>query len=358
MQPMTESPLQIRAGSFALDQIRNNGLSPEDITVLAGAAGGPKALGLQGLDLALFGDWLGRGQRTPRSLIGASIGSWRFASVCLPDPAAAIRWLGELYTTQRFPKGITIAEISRRCVRMLDDLIGDQAQTILGNPDYRLNILIARSKGWTARDERLPLSLGLAGVVSANLLHRRLLGRFFERVVAHDPRLPPPLHPLQDLPSHSMALSTANLKPVLLASGSIPMLMNAVAEIPGAPEGRYRDGGLTDYHLDLPYLDDGLVLFPHFTDRIIPGWFDKGVPWRRHNPQWLKRVLMVSPSTAYLRRLPHDKLPDRKDFNRYMGDDPGRERYWRKAMAESVRLGDEFLELVETGRIKAAVRPL
>lgn len=355
---MTESPLEIRAGSFALQHIQRNGLNPGDITVVAGAAGGPKALGLQGLDLALFGDWLKRDQAAPRSLIGASIGSWRFASVCLPDATASLRRLGELYTSQRFPKGITVAEISRRCARMLDDLLGDDAPAILENPDYRLNILIARSKGWVARDERLPLSLGLASVISANLLHRRLLGRFFERVVAHDPRLLPPLHPLSDLPSHAMPLTPENLKPTLQASGSIPMIMNAVAGIPGAPEGVYRDGGLTDYHLDLPYLDNGLVLFPHFTDRVIPGWFDKGVPWRRHNPDWLKRVVLLSPSRAYLQRLPHNKLPDRKDFNRYMGDDAGRERYWRKAMSESERLGDAFLKLVESDGIGAAVRPL
>jgi len=45
-------------------------------------------------------------------------------------------------------------------------------------------------------------------------------------------------------------------------------------------------------------------------------------------------------------------LPDRKDFNRFLGDDAGRERYWRKAMSESQRLGDEFLELVESGQLK------
>ncbi|MAL98795.1 patatin-like phospholipase family protein [Hydrocarboniclastica marina] len=349
--------LDIRAGAVALAHIRERGLAPADVAVLAGAAGGPKALGLQGLDLALFGDWLRREACAPRSLIGASVGSWRFASVCLPDPVAGLRRLGDLYTAQRFPKGITVAEISRRCATMLDDLVGDELQTILHNTDYRLNILIARSKGLIARDHRLPLSLGLAAVVSANLLHRRLIGRFFERVVAHDPRLPPPLHPLSDLPSHAMALSHDNLKPTLLASGSIPMIMNAI-EVPGAPEGVYRDGGLTDYHLDLPYRGEGLVLFPHFTDRVIPGWFDKGIPWRRHNPKWLERVVLVSPSREYLQRLPHQKLPDRKDFSRYLGNDVGRERYWRKAMSESQRLGEEFLALVDSGRIKDAVLPL
>lgn len=41
-----------------------------------------------------------------------------------------------------------------------------------------------------------------------------------------------------------------------------------------------------------------------------------------------------------------------------MGDDAGRERSWRKAIAESDRLGDEFLELLETGRLTEVIRPL
>ncbi|MNP86622.1 hypothetical protein D3C76_1869700 [compost metagenome] len=62
-------------------------------------------------------------------------------------------------------------------------------------------------------------------------------------------------------------------------------------------------------------------------------------------------MLLLAPSHQYLATLPHGKLPDRKDFKRYIGDDAGRERYWRKAMAESQRLGDEFLELVDSGKL-------
>jgi len=100
------------------------------------------------------------------------------------------------------------------------------------------------------------------------------------------------------------------------------------------------------------------VLYPHFTDRVIPGWFDKGLPWRRGCPIRLQDVLLVSPSPDYLARLPHGKLPDRKDFSRYLGDDAGRERYWRKAMDESRRLGDEFLELLENGHLAERIAPL
>ena len=52
--------LTLKAGPRALARIRQNGLSPADVGILPGAAGGPKGIGIQGLDLALFGDWLPR----------------------------------------------------------------------------------------------------------------------------------------------------------------------------------------------------------------------------------------------------------------------------------------------------------
>ncbi len=349
--------LTLRAGGRALRRIRDQGLRPADVDILPGAAGGPKGLGIQGLDLALFADWLPRAPR-PRTLIGASIGSWRFASACLPDAAAGIRRLGELYTGQRFRKGVSMAEVSRSCVRLLDDLLEGQDHALLANPHYRLNVMVVKSNGLLIGDHRGSLGLGLSSVIGSNLLGRRHLGRHFERVILHDARQAPPLAPLNDFRTHYHVLDANNLRQALLASGSIPMVMEAIRDIPGIGPGAYRDGGLLDYHLDLPYAGDGVVLYPHFTDRVIPGWFDKGLPWRRGDAGQLRDVLLVAPSRDYLARLPHGKLPDRKDFYRYQEDDQGRERYWRQAMAESQRLGDEFLELAESGRLGERLMPL
>lgn len=74
------------------------------------------------------------------------------------------------------------------------------------------------------------------------------------------------------------------------------MVMQGVRDLPGAGAGTYRDGSLLDYHLDLPYHGNDIVLYPHFTDRVIPGWFDKGLPWRRSNQQGLQDVLLLAPS--------------------------------------------------------------
>ncbi len=342
--------LTLKAGKRAFARLRAQGLTPADVGILPGAAGGPKALGIQGLDLALFGDWLPRAPRE-RALIGASIGSWRFASACLPDPAQGLLDLGRLYNEQRFAKGVTMAEVSRSCQRMLDDLLAGRDARVLDNPNYRLNILVVKSHGLLADDHRGRLGLGLSSVIADNLRGRARLSRHFERLILHDPRQAPPVHPLTDFPSRYLSLELGNLRQALLASGSIPMVMQGVRDLPGAGAGTYRDGGLLDYHLDLPYHGDDIVLYPHFTDRVIPGWFDKGLPWRRSSQQGLQDVLLLAPSRDYLARLPYGKLPDRSDFKRFMGDDAGRNRYWQTAMSESRRLGDEFLALADNGRL-------
>ncbi len=349
--------LSLRAGKRALQRIREHGLQAADVAILPGAAGGPKGLGIQGLDLALFGQWLPQAPR-PRTLIGASIGSWRFASACLPDAAAGIRRLGELYTSQRFGKNASMLEISNSCQQLLEDLLQNQDASILNNPLYHLNIMVVNSHGLLRHDHKAALGAGLSAVIGNNLLSRKRLHRHFDRLVMHDARLLPPIGQLNDFPSHYHHLSTSNLRQTLMASASIPMVMEAVRDIPGVGPGAYRDGGLLDYHLDLPYATDGIVLYPHFTDRVIPGWFDKSLPWRRGSPSGLQDVLLLAPSAQYLSRLPHGKLPDRKDFKRYLGDDAGRERYWRQAMAESEALGDAFLELSANGRLIDHLQPL
>ena len=55
--------LELRAGQQALSHIRQKGLKPLDVGIIPGAAGGPKGLGLQGLDLALFGHWFNQQPR-------------------------------------------------------------------------------------------------------------------------------------------------------------------------------------------------------------------------------------------------------------------------------------------------------
>lgn len=350
-----------KAGHAALARIRQHGLAAADIHLLPGAAGGPKGIGLLGLDCAIFGEFLPRA-RQRRTLIGASVGSWRFAAVASgrtpTESVAALERLADLYTRQRFPEGSSARDISRRCVTMLDDLLQDTDATVLGNPDYRLAVATVRSRGLLSSDQPALLGAGLLGVALTNLVSRRLLALSMERMLSAPDTEPLPLADDGLFTTHQLPLTAANLRATLMASGSIPLVLEGVTGIAGAPAGIYRDGGLLDYHLDLAWQTEGVVLYPHFTDHVTPGWFDKPLKWRRGHPERLKNVLLVAPSPAYLARLPHGKLPDRTDFKRYLNDDAGREKYWRQALAESRRMGDEFLETLASGRLAEQLQPL
>ncbi|HEX4944428.1 MAG TPA: patatin-like phospholipase family protein [Usitatibacteraceae bacterium] len=357
--------ITIRAGPRALAAIRANGLRAADVAIVPGAAGGPKALGLHGLDVAIFGEWFPKAPRV-RHLIGASIGAWRFAAACRPDAAEGLRELARLYIEQRYPPRPGAALVTRKVREMLAELFDGHDAEILASQGYRLHILAVRGRGLLSRDAGMRRTLGFGAAVFANLAGRRHLRHFLERTVFHDARDWPSF--LDDakvagslLPAsgaapirfdafrtHAVALDRDNLREALVASAAIPMVIEAVPDIPRAPSGVYWDGGLIDYHLHLPYSrSDGLVLYPHFTDRIVPGWLDKALPWRRARDEWLDNVVLVSPSREYLAALPSGRLPDRSDFRRFESDFEGRVARWRRAIAESARLGDEFLAFAE-----------
>jgi hypothetical protein len=122
------------------------------------------------------------------------------------------------------------------------------------------------------------------------------------------------------------------------------------------------------FPIRLPYTKrEGLVLYPHFTNKIVPGWLDKMLPWRSSRGarggrgaqgEWLDNVVLISPSREYLARLPLGKLPDRGDFTRFVDDYEGRLKNWRFAMEESARLRDELAELIASGEIATRLKPL
>jgi predicted acylesterase/phospholipase RssA len=352
-----QSALTIRAGARAREAIAREGLQPGAVALVPGAAGGPKGLGIAGLDRLLFGEWLPSAPRV-RHLVGASIGAWRFAAAACRDPVARLADFAEAYTRQCYP-----ARPSRRlvteCAReMLSGLFQGREAEILASPGWRLHVLTVRGKGPLGRDSSFHTPFGFGMAAMANALGRRHLARFLDRTLFHDPRERPPFAIVGEATApgeaairfdafhtHMVTLDERNLGDALLASASIPLVLEGIPDISAAPPGVYWDGGIIDYHLHLPYHHAaGLVLYPHFTDCIVPGWLDKGFPWRRARGAWLDNVVLVAPSPAYLAALPHGKLPDRRDFARFAGDDEGRMAYWRRAIAESGRLAEEFLE--------------
>ena len=342
--------LAFYAGPLALAHVRRHGLRAADVGIVPAAAGGPKGLIFQSLDQWLFGHWLPAAPRS-RTLIGASIGAWRMAAACHVDPVQAFARLGELYCAQRYSARPSPREIDGVCQQLLTDFLGGHEPEILAHPDYRLQLLTVRGRSLLrAPVRRAGVMAGFAAAALVNLASRSHLSHLFERVVVGDGRDTLAwMHERFDaFSTHFCTLSQANLRAALLASGTLPLVMAPVRAIPGAPDGLYWDGGMVDYHLALPYARAApdLVLYPHFTQHIVPGWLDKTLAWRRmaNGPQrhWLDNVLIVAPSDTFVRNLPQRRLPDRRDFSHYGADYAARARQWQHAIGEGERLADEF----------------
>jgi hypothetical protein len=167
--------------------------------------------------------------------------------------------------------------------------------------------------------------------------------------VFSDPRLALPV-PLADFNSRLVALTPDNFHPAMQASGSIPFVLQAVHDIPGAPPGAYWDGGITDYHLHLDYagMPEGLVLYPHFQHRVVPGWLDKPLKHRHRATSRLDNLVVLSPRPDWVATLPGGKLPDRNDFKAFWHDPAERIRRWRAAVAAAQQLADEAADWLAT----------
>jgi hypothetical protein len=208
-----------------------------------------------------------------------------------------------------------------------------------------------------------------------NTVHRKAMGAWLERVVfsSHGAALP---FGTADYRTRQVALDEANFNPALQASCSIPFMLKAVHNIPGAPAGAYWDGGITDYHLHLNYASEliadcadgtgatgqnglknsGLVLYPHFQKAVVPGWLDKSLKWRHGATHFLDNMVLLAPDPAWIKTLPNGKLPDRNDFLRYGTDVPSRIKAWGVAAAASRQLADElqaWLATPDMGRVEA-----
>lgn len=339
--------LRILAGRNAYGRLREEGLHSGLFRLTVGASGGPKWLVLGGLDRALAGGWLAANRGQPLSMLGSSIGAWRMTCHATADPVAAFDRFEAAYLDQRYSSKPAPSEVSALSRRMLAVLLGDSgAHEVLAHPVFRLAVVTARSRHLAASRTRWTQGLGLAAAGFANAVHRRALGAFYRRVLFVDPRDRATWSAFPRVERHAQALTPENLAAVVLASGSIPMVLEGVREIPGAPPGVYRDGGITDYHFDLSFAPgDGLILYPHFYAGLTPGWFDKALRWRRVRPAELANTVILCPSQAFVDGLPGRRIPDRSDFVAL--DDTTRETRWRQVVSESRRLGDEFLELCE-----------
>ncbi len=350
--------LHIHAGPRARAHLREHGLKPADVRVVPAAAGGPKGLVLNPLDRFIFGQWLNHTPNTVH-LIGASIGAWRMASACLPDVDAAFRQLVDDYIAQDYPrepgKAPKARDVSRIFGATLDARFTHRTAEVLAHPRFRLHVVTSRGRHILRREGKITTPLGYFGAFATNLVNRRALGGWLERVLFSDPREPLPFA-LHDYRSKQVPLNEANFAPSLLASCSIPFWLDAVHDIPGAPRGADWDGGITDYHLHLNYaaMSDGLLLYPHLKSTVVTGWLDKALKHRHVATQHLSNLVLLTPNPAWVKAvMPGGKVPDRGDFKSYGERIADRQRDWKRAVAESQHLADEFAALVGQTSVQA-----
>lgn len=339
-------PLYVAAGPAAMRHIQSQGFSLQDVGLMLGASGGPKWLVLNRLDRYLATQMMDM-PGLSIDLLGTSIGSWRFACYAQADPVAALDRFEEVYFYQAFSAKPDPREVSQVCGSVLDAILNGATQDILNNQRLRLHALADRCRPAVVNRQGDPTAMGLLKAAIANTFHRPWLGRFFERVLFQ--------HPLSQLhfQDFSFPLSIAtwqedNLQPALMASGSIPLIMEAIRDIQGAPEGKYVDGGIIDYHFNSPIRSvRPLTLYLHFSPRIIPGWFDKALPWRQPHQPCFDNTLLIAPSQNFIASLPGGKIPDRKDFLEMSNDE--RVQIWRKVLNATEQLVDDLDHLLRGG---------
>jgi hypothetical protein len=347
------SSLTIRAGAEALATLRRDGFSADAFSTLLGASGGPKWLVLARMDRVLARR-LVAGRTAPLHAFGTSIGAFRHTCLAQPDAAAAFDRFEEAYVGQAYETKPTPQEVTGVSRRIFDVLLGETGAEVLRHARVHLHVGAVRSRRPLATHAKARLALGLGVAATANAVHRRLLGAFFERVLFHS--CDAPAFAFRDVATRHVRLDETNLREATLASGSIPLVMAAIEDVPGAPRGHYLDGGITDYHFAMDFdAPAGLVLYPHFFDRIVPGWFDKPLSWRTARGGLLGRTVFLAPSREFVASLPGKKVPDRDDFVTYPTAE--RQKLWKQVLGECDRLADELEELIDRNRLAEVAQP-
>jgi len=352
-----QSSLQFLAGPGALKMVQRDGFSVDQIGTIAGASGGAKWLVLSQLDRVII-DRILPGLPAPVHLVGSSIGTWRFACYAQQQPLEAIDRFEDAYLEQRYSDNPDIHEISARSEEILAEVLGrNGAAEVLSHPVLRTHVITVRARHLAASERPLALGAGLALAATANVVSRKSLGFFFVRSIFYDDRDPSPFCNIGGFPLEQTVLTPANLGDSIRASGAIPLVLNGVRNIAGATPGIYRDGGIIDYHLDIPTsADDKLTLFPHFYGYLKPGWFDKKLSWRQNRRENIDRTVLIAPSDEFVANLPNGKIPDRTDFQTMSPE--LRRKVWRSVVSECRHMADEFSEVLEKEQLPARLQAL
>jgi len=340
--------LEIYAGDSALKTITEQGFSQEIFSSFLGASGGPKWFTLYGLDKYIFGEFF-NDRKQPLNLIGSSAGAFRAACFAQKNPVSAIERMAKDYSETVYSATAKPEEISRKAIELLDALFGETgAEEIINNKVFRAHFIVAKCNGLVACENKLLQGLGLFISLIKNTVSRALLKGQYQRFIFQHQASQLKLYDPDNIATTQLAFSAQNIKKALLASGSIPMVMQGIKNIPDCPNGMYRDGGIVDYHFDFDVQNTGLTLYPHFSSSLKAGWFDKKLS-RKVRAQHYNKTVLICPSQQFIDSLPYGKIPDRTDFTTLPPEQ--RIKYWRQVFVESEKLAEQFKKFVSTPNI-------
>jgi hypothetical protein len=344
--------LQILAGRKALAEIKQHGLRAERIKLMIGASGGPKWLMLSRLDQYLS-EYFFSQTTHPIALLGSSIGSWRMACYAQKNPLETFKEFENLYANQRYSDKLDPKEISAYIDNVLSQLFSaERAKQIVENPLRKLHIVAVRNRKLLNGRSKLAQGFGLLSAATGNLFSSKSVETLYPRVIISPQGSTEPYFNKPE----TIALTAANLSQSLVASGAIPMVMEPT-KISGGKDRWYWDGGLVDYHFSGPFnAEDGLVFYPHFFPKIIPGWLDKTIPWRKAKAHNYDNVVMLAPTEDFISKLPYGKIPDRKDFENLSHED--RETYWNTVLEATNKLVDDLHSALEKDGARSAAIPI
>jgi hypothetical protein len=331
--------LEIYAGESALKTIKEKGFSPELFTSFLGASGGPKWFTLYGLDKYLFSEFFNNKEQA-LNLIGSSVGAFRNACFAQKDPLAAIERLAKNYYETTYTDKAKSEEVSQKAVAMMDAVFGETGeQEIVDNLHFKAHFIVAKCNGFVGSKNKFLQGIGLAKSYVNNRISRPRLNSQYERYIFQSSHSDLQLDDPDKISTTRVSFSTANIRNALLASGSIPMVMEGINHIENTPIGMYRDGGIVDYHFDFAIKNPGLTLYPHFSSTLKAGWFDKNLS-RKVRLKHYDNTVLICPSAKFIDALPHHKIPDRKDFVVMTREQ--RMLYWQQVMIDSEKLAESF----------------
>jgi hypothetical protein len=354
------SNICIKAGKRAYEIIQDGGFHFDRVTTYFGPATGPRWLIASGFDLALLKNGL-LGRSKAIHLVGSSAGAMRFAAWLQPEPEKSYRTLMESYIGITYKRNDTPATVLESLVNLANAYIEDDALSFaLANKKYRLVIITARARNLVASELKWVQRIGIGICFLFNAINRSYIHDFAERVVFYNGPKPPHFCLRPGYRGRYIRLNEINFKYAVMASGAIPLVVAGIKDIYGAPSGVYRDGGLIDYHLTHNYAptNEDIILFFNHQERIIPGWLDKRLSYRRPQADILDNVVMIYPTDSFIAKLPGGRVPERDDFAIFIDDPATRIKNWRRAVELAQPLGEEFLELVESKKIKDVVEKI